>query len=422
MSAHYLLTPVGSAGDVHPFVGIGRALRARGHRVTVFAAEPFRGMVERAGLEFDWFWSAEDYERTAAQPGLWHPVHGYRYLMRHLVPTMPRLYQLVESRYEPGRTVLVGHTVSFATRMFEDRHGAPAATLQLSPVAFRSDFGQPTLPGGADPTPLPRPLKRAFWAALDRFALDPPVAPALNRWGASLGLAPVRRIFKDWIHSPRRVIGLFPPWFAPPQPDWPPQLRLTGFPRWDEAGLHPPDRALEEFLAAGPAPLVFTPGSANRHGAAFFAAALVATRRLGGRALLLTPSRTQVPAELPREVHWAPYAPFSVVLPRAAAFIHHGGIGSVAQGLAAGVPQLVMPMSHDQPDHAARIRRLGVGTWLPPRRFTGARVARALAVLLESPAIRESARQRAAALHEDDPVAATCDLLEELVPGGANGR
>ena len=89
------------------------------------------------------------------------------------------------------------------------------------------------------------------------------IAPALNAYRAELGLAPVSRIFRSWIHSPQRVIGLFPEWFFPPQPDWPAQIRLTGFPLFDEAGLHPLDPGLDAFLAAGDPPIAFTPGSAK---------------------------------------------------------------------------------------------------------------------------------------------------------------
>lgn len=422
MAGHFLLIAMGSAGDVHPFVGVGRALSARGHRVTLLAAEPFRGLVEAAGLEFDSFWSTEDFDRTAAAPGVWDPLRGPGIFFGHAMKVMPRLYQRIEAHWVRGRTVLVAHTVAFAARVFEERHGGPAATLHLAPAAFRSDHAQPVLPGGADMTRLPRFLKRALWAVADRFLIDPYLAPAVNALRADAGLPPVRRIFREWLHSPQRVIGLFPAWFAPPQPDWPPQLRLTGFPRFDERELREPDFRLEDFLAAGSAPVVFTPGSANRQASAFFAAAVEAAGRLDCRAVLLTPMREQVPRELPPSVHWAGYAPFSGLLPRAAAFVHHGGIGSVAQGLAAGVPQLLSPMSHDQPDNAARVRRLGAGTCLPTRAFTGRKVAAALAGLIGNPAIRRAAEDRAAALAVGNPVADTCHLLEALIPAAVPAR
>lgn len=96
------------------------------------------------------------------------------------------------------------------------------------------------------------------------------------------------RVFKEWLHSPRRVIGLFSEWFAPIQPDWPPQLRLTGFPLYDEPDQQALSTGLHTFLDRGLPPILFTPGSANRAASQFFLAALDATRRLGRRALFLT--------------------------------------------------------------------------------------------------------------------------------------
>ncbi len=92
------------------------------------------------------------------------------------------------------------------------------------------------------------------------------------------------------------------------------------------------------------------------------------------------------------------YVPFSKVLPRAAALVHHGGIGTTAQALAAGVPQLVVPFAHDQPDNAARVRRLGVGDFLLPRRYRVGVVLQSLRRLLASSTVRENCRRRAGEL------------------------
>ena len=119
-----------------------------------------------------------------------------------------------------------------------------------------------------------------------------------------------------------------------------------------------------------------TPGSAMRHAQEFFAESVAACQRLGRRGLLLTRFAEQVPTDLPETIRHLEYVPFSRVLPRAAALVHHGGIGTTAQALAAGIPQLVMPLAHDQPDNAARLERLGVGRTIAPRRYRAARAAR----------------------------------------------
>jgi rhamnosyltransferase subunit B len=128
-----------------------------------------------------------------------------------------------------------------------------------------------------------------------------------------------------------------------------------------------------------------------------------------------------LPANLPAGVRHFHYVPFSQILPRAAAFVHHGGIGTVAQALASGVRQLVVPLAHDQPDNAVRVRRLGVGDMMLPKHYRVKTVLDSLHGLLESPAIAENCRRRAADLANNNTLERTCDLIEKLASSGVVG-
>jgi len=416
LTAHFLLTPVGSSGDVHPFVGIGRALRERGHDVTMLTAEPFRRISEHAGLRFVATQSDDEFDRVTKDPDLWHSRRGTTVVFRALASGMRAHYTRIADACEPGRTVLVGHTLSFASRMFEEIHGTPSATIHLAPSVFRSDYQQPSYFPGRDPSVLPVWLKRTIWWMVDRWLIDPVIVPELNRWRRELGLEPVSRVLKAWLHSPCRVIGLFPEWFAAIQPDWPPQLRLLGFPLYDESGEHTFSPGLQAFLDGGSAPILFTPGSANRAAAPFFAAALDAMRRLGRRGLFLTRYPEQLPPSLGSDAWHEPYVPLSQILPRCAAIVHHGGVGTCAQGLSAGVPQLTMPLGFDQPDNTNRLWRLGVARWVHPKAFTGERVAGELATLVGDSGVAERCRHWAQEMRGRDPIAETCTILEALIP------
>lgn len=409
----FLLTPVGSSGDVHPFVGVAERLTARGHAVSILSAEPHRDVVERAGVDFVPIFSAEDYLAATHDPDLWHPLRGMTKVLEMALLGLEPTWAALEQRYIPGTTMLVGHPASFATRAFEEKTGAPAATIHLAPSSIRTCHQFPALPPGVDISRLPRWVKRGLWVAVDAV-LDPQAVPALNRWRAGKGLPPVRRIFNDWINSPRATIGFFPEWFGARQPDWPARFHHAGFPLWDDPDAPPPGQDLERFLAAGPPPVVFSPGSANRQASAFFAAAAGALRQIGRRGLFLTGFPEQLPRELPDSILHCSYVPFSAVLPRSAAFVHHGGVGSLAQGFAAGVPQLIMPMSFDQPDNALRAERLGVARWLMPGRFTAQRVARALTGLLRDPMVARAAAECRNRLRHVDGLAQAADHLELL--------
>jgi rhamnosyltransferase subunit B len=140
---HYLLTPLGSSGDVFPFLAIGRELSRRGNDVTVVAAEPFRAAVERAGLSFAFGGSSDDYDAMTHHPDLWHPRRGMRLVLQIVSAALSDHYATLFDLYEPGRSVLVGHTLAFATRTFEEKHRAPAATIHIAPSIFRSEHVAP---------------------------------------------------------------------------------------------------------------------------------------------------------------------------------------------------------------------------------------------------------------------------------------
>jgi UDP:flavonoid glycosyltransferase YjiC (YdhE family) len=414
--ANLLLIPIGSAGDVHPFLGLGLALRDRGHRVTVITGAYFERLVNRTGLDFVGLGTVEQFESVLLHPDSWHPRRGWEVVFRWgVLPWIRHIYDLVAQRYVPGETVVVTSLLAFGARVAQEKLGIPTVTVELQPAMLRSVHQAPVLPSMYLPDWLPAAVKRvAYWLG-DVLVIDPVVAPGTNAVRAELGLPPVRRLLDQWWHSPQRIIGLYPPWFAPPQPDWPPQLALTGFPLFDERGLTPAPPDVLEFLDGGP-PVVFTAGSAMRQGQAFFAAAAEACRLSGRRGLLLTRYPEQLPAALPQGVRHCSYMPFSELLPRSAALVHHGGIGTTAQALAAGVPQLVMPMSHDQPDNAARVERLGVARSLPPARFKPPAVARLLAELIDSPDVAQRCRGVAQKFHGTEPIGEACRLIEELLP------
>ena len=152
----------------------------------------------------------------------------------------------------------------------------------------------------------------------------------------------------------------------------------------------------------------------------FFAASAETCQRLGKRGVLLTRHAGHVPPKLPPGVIHVDYAPFSELLPRCAALVHHGGIGTTAQALAAGVPQLLMPLAHDQFDNAARVRKLGVGDTIGRRRYRAPRVAAALERLLSSPEVKRACAEVASRLKVEDPLAETCALIEGVTPSASS--
>lgn len=414
---HLIVSGLGSYGDVLPMVGLGAAMHSRGARVQMVANPYFRAVVEEAGLEHLPLGSAEEYLELAYHADLWRPLRGLKLVITQgAAKYLREMYDIIRANYVPGQTVLAAHGLDLASRILHDELAAPLATVHFAPFAVKTLYDTPRYIGVPSMRRWPRWLKAAqFWAG-DRW-VDPMIGPAVNQLRAEVGLQPVSRIFSIWNQSPNLVLGMFPDWFGAPQPDWPPQMRQVGFPLYDPRPTAELSQELNEFLDAGEPPIVFAPGSANSQAAEFFRTSVDVCRRLGQRGLLLTKFREQVPAHVPPVIRHFDFVPFSLVLPRAAALVHHGGIGSCAQALAAGVPQLVMAMAFDQLDNGQRLERLGVGSVLRVSQFRPPRVAALLESLLASPTVAQRARELALQCNGPASLAAACDHLEALHAG-----
>src|SRR5262249_38426691 len=249
--------------------------------------------------------------------------------------------------------------------------------------------------------------------ALVERSVDWSLGPAIDAFCAELGLPRASRPVMRWWRSPELVIGFFPEWYSPSQPDWPAQTLLGGFPLYDAPGAGP-NPELEEYLADGEPPLVFSQAGLIQDAKDYFAASVEVARRLGWRAVLLTAHPQQLPRSLPPGVRHFGFVPVSTLLPRAAAIVHHGGMGTLGQALAAGIPQVTVPVILDQFDNSRRLLRLGVSANVRSASYRPARIARLLRGLLESRQVAERCRHYAARMSEDRPFEKVCRAIERL--------
>ena len=405
-----LLCTIGSAGDVNPFIGIGQKLIQRGFRVVLITSQYFESQARSAGLEFFGLGSSKDYQSIIQDPDLWSPDKGFKVFADRVVfPIMEPAYETIAG-FDPSETILVAQGQFFAAHIAHEKLGFPFITIHLQPAAFRSVHEFPLLPISLPPFAI-----RGLFSLIDAFVLDKLFAPNINRFRQSLRLPPINKIFGGWMHSPQLNLGLFPEWFAQLQPDWPPQTQLTSFVYYDKQnGNTDISKELEAFLSAGSAPIIFTAGTAMKHADQFFLDCIEACQLLGQRGILLTQHPEQLPAELPQGIQHFAYLPFSKVLPRALALVHHGGIGTTAQAIAAGIPQVIRPLAHDQPDTAIRVEKLGIGASLSPKNFNAASLAEKLNALVTSQAVLERCKLYAKRIHPEESLNETCMIIENF--------
>jgi UDP:flavonoid glycosyltransferase YjiC (YdhE family) len=194
-----LLVPFGSHGDVHPFIGLGQGLRARGHAVTFLINEYFGPLVRGLGFEMVALGDAELFTATMHDPDIWHPRRGFSVVAREVVKftrmTLPRIKEL----YVPGETVAVGATLAVAVGLAHEAFALPAVTAHLQPAIFHSNHATPVYPGLGAVCRGPRWFKRAFFDVIYSRIVEPLIAPELNAYRAELGLPPVRSVMRGEI-------------------------------------------------------------------------------------------------------------------------------------------------------------------------------------------------------------------------------
>jgi rhamnosyltransferase subunit B len=353
-------------------------------------------------------------EGVLRDPDLWHPTRGFGVVWRATRPAMARIVPFVEALPKEAPCVLLAHPLALpeADLCRAAHPGIRIAAAYLAPANLMTVHDPLMVGPWRVPAWVPLGARRAFWGWVGRRFIDPVALADVNAARAARGLKTVPSLM-DWIASvPDVSLTLFPDWFAPTQPDWPQPLVRGDFPLFDPNTNATLSADLQAFLQAGPPPLVFTHGTGNTQAAAYFRHAVAAAARLGRRAVCLTPHREQVPADLPPTVLWQDYVPLRSLLPHAAALVHHGGIGTTAEALRAGTPQLVVPLAHDQFDNGARVTALGVGASLPATRLDERRLVRALGGLLAAPGLDDRTRAVAARFPPEGGIDRMCAALE----------
>ncbi|MET0313541.1 MAG: glycosyltransferase, partial [Hansschlegelia sp.] len=408
-----LVVSIGTYGDVLPFIGLAAELQRRGHEVTLASAATFEPAAVRAGVEFEPLMSKQQYSDLFEHPDFWRPFVGARKLFASLPEFLRPTYDFVVRHHRPGDTLVIASALAIGARIAQETLGVPVVSVHLTPIMFISRYTPPRTPYLIVPQWLPPALRWKLQTGLYTKFIAPLLKPGLNAFRRTLGLKPKRKI-RTWWHSSQRMLLMFPGWFAPHQPDWPSQARQFDFPRADLIGAtsRTLDEGLRAFLDAGEPPIAITFGSARFKSNALYQAAIKACAELGRRCVVLSHQPIEIPPQFAGQAYAAQYAPLGEVLPRCAAFVHHGGVGTVSLAFAAAVPQLVVPSAFDQFDHAARVARLGCGEGMSRRLFTAGRAARALGRLLGSAEVAASCASVAEACNRTDAIADACDSIE----------
>ncbi|CAN5334308.1 glycosyltransferase [soil metagenome] len=415
--AKIVLAIFGSLGDMHPMNALGIELKKRGHHVSFATMEFYREKIETLGFEFRPMRPHLNPDDKELAKKLMDAKKGSELLLKELiVPNLRPMYDdLLESVKDAD--LLISTEVVFAASSVAEKTGIKWITTTLAPGTFLSAY-DPFVPPNALWMRHFRFLGSAFYGAMFgivRKIVDSWFAP-YREFRREIGLTEGRNpLFEG--KSDLLNLAMFSKVLGKPQPDWASSTLQTGFCFYDgkdDYGEISED--LQKFLDGGDAPVVFTLGSAAVMDARdFFEESAKAAKILGKRAVLLYGIFSQPPKETDENIVAFDYAPYSQVFPRASCVVHQGGVGTTSQVLRAGVPALIMPFSHDQPDNAARCERIGVARIISREKYSAQTASKHLRELFSDANYKKNAVETAKIVNAEHGTMVACDAIEEIL-------
>lgn len=417
--ARFLLCTWGSSGDLHPFIALGKALRQRGHQVTLAGIPSWEAKVKASEINFLPAAKSHTMDSLRGNEKLFSQekfgLTSLRIMLRDYAT--PSFSIMIDAllRAAPQYDCLVCHSFILIAPIIAEKTGIPYVSASLSPGVIPSDYAMPA--GSLLPPfrgPLARWIHRGIWN-LGRWMIRPHVDPLINTLRHQQGLPPARNIMFD-SSSTHLHLQLYSRHFAPPEQDWPSHFRQSGFCFWDENSEWTPSPELLRFLSDGEKPILFTLGtSIIFHPLEFYHNAVKAVKRTGHRAILLTGHDVNTPKDLPKNIFSINYAPYAWLMPQCQIAVHQCGIGTLAQALRAGIPSILCPYTFDQPNNAVRTEMLGAGILLKRHQHDPDSLVDAIHRIADHPRFRETTQSLGRNIQLEDGPALAASQLEAFL-------
>jgi sterol 3beta-glucosyltransferase len=418
-----ILLASGTRGDIYPYLALGLGLREAGYCVRMATHAPFRPLVERLELTFAPLEGnlSELMTRAGGQSALTYdgnPLRSLRATLRYYHQARALFNHLLETAWEACRgagAIIAGLPTPWGVHIAEAL-GIPCVWAFLQPFSRTRHHPSVLLPyrfslGPAYNALTHRLVEQLIWQ---------PWRGLINRWRKEiLGLspAPLSGLF-DSLNDPAVPVLLgYSPHLSPPPDDWPANHLVTGAWFLDDPDPYTPTSELESFLQAGPPPVYVGFGSpGSRSPQQVVAIVLQALQESGLRAVFALPPGVPEGLPLPSWAFPITGIPHVWLFPRLSFAVHHGGAGTTAASLRAGLPTLALPLAIDQFYWGDRVAALGLGPQpIPQRSLDRPRLVRALRQLTGDQEMRARARRFGQELAGEDGVARAVQFIQKVL-------
>jgi rhamnosyltransferase subunit B len=346
--ANILLANHWMDGDIQSFIRIGAALEKRGHAVTIFSHYGDESLVRERKMAFvAWDYPESYYQTPPQMPKLMecschHLQDWTEFYQKHYGTTQCLAeYEKLKQHCKPGETViLTRHDAAFSPLLAGERLQIPIAPVYLTPHDLE---------------------RLKLWDELFGFKLT----AELNRVRRKLHLPEVRG-WMEWLRSLPCALGIWAPWYAVPEADWPIEVQTTGFIFNEFADNTPIPGEVQALLERDESPILVCGDTGTAAFPEFYATAIKLCDSAKLPTIVVAENPDILPRNLPAHICSASRLPLAKVMPLVKLVIHPGGLENSIQSLYAGIPQMILPHSDDGPDNAFRLMDLGVAESFPP--------------------------------------------------------
>ncbi|MCB0034863.1 MAG: glycosyltransferase family 1 protein [Anaerolineales bacterium] len=426
---HITLLTIGSRGDVQPFVALAAGLQAAGFRTRLATHARFEALAAEYGLEFAPIHTDPQAMLHSDAGRAWldsdrNPIGLIWNMIRLGKPIFEQLIQDAEAACV-GTDLIIYSLFGNAAYSIGQKMGIPTILANLQPMfgptaAFPAP-GSPTWPSAI---PLLGSWYNKFSYRLVEQVFWQPFRPLVNQWRKEhLGLpkipfwGPYKQLYEDRAPS----LYAYSPAVIPRPAEWPEWYHVTGYWFLDEPTDWAPPADLQAFLEAGPPPVYIGFGSmTDKNPAELTNMIVTALTKAGQRGILHSGWAGLNTAALPDTIFVVDEIPHAWLFPHMAAVVHHGGAGTTAAGLRAGVPNLVVPYFADQHFWGEQVTDLGVGpAALPRRSLTAAQLGLAIQTAVSNQPMRDKAAALGAQIRQEDGVARAIELIKQWWPSQA---
>jgi UDP:flavonoid glycosyltransferase YjiC (YdhE family) len=414
------IVATGSRGDVEPYVALGKGLNKAGYSVRLITHQNFGTLVKSNGLDF---WSIESNVQDIAQSKE----------MSERIEKGSFLSVMAQMKKEAERGAINMAETGLDACKDADLILAGVGGLYVG-IDLAEKFNLPLVQAYYIPF-LPTKAYPSFL-----FAKLPSLGGYANRLSHHIVRQIMWQSFKSADKKARKILGLpnapfwgpyknkrlkdslvlygvspqvIEPaadagtnvcttghWFLEPEPDWQPPQELV------------------DFIEAGPAPVYVGFGSmSSKNPKQTTDLILEAFKETKQRAIMLSGWGGLDKKGLPDSVFMVDSVPFSWLFPRMAAVVHHGGAGTTALGLRAGVPSIIIPFFADQPFWGSKVAKLGAGPKpIPRRKLTAKRLAESIEMALTDQTLRQNAAKIGSAIRSENGVKCAVELIQKYAP------